>query len=171
MDMERAFYDEFVKWFDEQPAPTAKEIADTIYELKDTFDGEDDDLSTSLEMIIDDLGGKYSGVVDLDLSECEWYYSLHKDWEYCYGGRDETDYSIEAELPKCRVLTMAGGGDHWYNYVVTDKKAYIENKNGWDKLEHIYFSRCGNYVNVEGVNDEYHDSALDDGSLDYLSDY
>ena len=76
------------------------------------------------------------------------------DWSYGYG------FTIkDGEYRIC----MAGGGDHWVDYVMTKNGCFIDNKN--EKKEVFTFVSCpeGNYVKVVSVGEDY---SPDDGETD-----
>ncbi len=81
------------------------------------------------------------------------------DWGWVYGKMCvDTD-----EEYKEVVLCMAGGGDHWENYIMTPTMNYIENKDGRhpqnDKV--LVQSSCGKYVSFQDKDYEFEGDETD----------
>ena len=60
------------------------------------------------------------------------YWEEDDDWKYCYGG------SANSGIKNGRYeLVMAGGGSHWWNYVITKEGVFIEDTHGISKINKI----------------------------------
>tara|TARA_R110000823_G_scaffold102760_1_gene220008 strand:- start:101 stop:385 length:285 start_codon:yes stop_codon:yes gene_type:complete len=67
-------------------------------------------------------------------------------WGWCYGKNKKQNEDEYDEFH----LIMAGGGDHWWNYVVRPNNIYILSKSGYEKIDGILVqSDCGNYLAVK----------------------
>ena len=82
-------------------------------------------------------------------AEGDFDYSEDDDWDCAYGSGWEINDDGYPEW----TIVMAGGGDHWWNYVLRPNGIYKCDKNGYDKLEGRLIS-CpeGTYV--------YHEEAF-----------
>lgn len=64
-------------------------------------------------------------------------YEENDDWDYGYGfSIKDGEYTI----------VMAGGGLHWWNYVIQRDGVYIENTLGKSKINGILVSAEGSYL-------------------------
>ena len=76
------------------------------------------------------------------------------DWAYGYGFTvKDGEYRI----------SMAGGGDHWFDYVMTKNGCFIHNKNGKKKVKTFISCPEGNYIKCVSVGEDYF---LDDGETE-----
>ena len=72
------------------------------------------------------------------------------DWGWVYG-KNIVDAEDEVGEWKDVVLCMAGGGDHWENYIMSPTMNYIENKDGKHPQRNkvLVQSSCGKYVSFQ----------------------
>ena len=57
-------------------------------------------------------------------------------------------------------ICMAGGGDHWFDYVINKNGCFIDNKNEKKKVKTFISCPGGNYLKAVSVGEDYF---LDDG--------
>ena len=84
------------------------------------------------------------------------------EWGWVYGKNivEQEDEETGEEYKEV-VLCMAGGGDHWENYIMTPTMNYIENKYGkYPDSGFLVQSSCGNYVSFQDK-----DYKCDDGEI------
>jgi len=69
------------------------------------------------------------------------------DWRWVYGKMTVKNDDGFDDV----VLCMAGGGDHWENWIMRPSMNYIENKNGFDAQfgKDLIQSSCGKYVSFQ----------------------
>ncbi len=73
------------------------------------------------------------------------------DWAYGYGFTvKDGEYRI----------SMAGGGDHWFDYVMNKNGCFIHNKDGMKKVKTFISCPEGNYTKCVSIGEDYF---LDDG--------
>ena len=73
------------------------------------------------------------------------------DWAYGYGFTvKDGEYRI----------SMAGGGDHWFDYVMNKNGCFIHNKDGMKKVKTFISCPEGNYTKCVSLGEDYF---LDDG--------
>ena len=92
-------------------------------------------------------------VVDADTeSEEETEKYDGDDWRWVYGKTvvDKEDEDTGEEWKEV-VLCMAGGGDHWENWIMTPTTNYIENKDGRCPQGGLLLiqSSCGKYLSFQ----------------------
>ena len=76
------------------------------------------------------------------------------DWAYGYGFTlKDGEYRIN----------MAGGGDHWFDYVMNKNGCFIHNKDGMKKVKTFISCPEGNYTKCVSVGEDYF---LDDGETE-----
>ena len=76
------------------------------------------------------------------------------DWAWGYGYTcKDGEYRIN----------MAGGGDHWEDYVINKNGCFIDNKNGKNKVKTFISCPNGNYIKVIHFGEDYE---LDEGETD-----
>ena len=76
------------------------------------------------------------------------------DWAYGYGFTvKDGEYRI----------SMAGGGDHWFDYVMNKNGCFIHNKDGKKKVKTFISCPEGNYIKSVSVGEDYF---LDDGETE-----
>jgi hypothetical protein len=84
------------------------------------------------------------------------YYQHCDDWVWCYGSKyDQEDQEW--------IYNIAGGGDHWENWIVGKEKCYIENKKGREEVHTFGVSPDGHRMKIWEKDDI--DDALD-GEMD-----
>ena len=81
------------------------------------------------------------------------YWEEDDDWKYCYGG------SANSGIKNGRYeLVMAGGGSHWWNYVITKEGVFIEDTHGISKINKMLVSSPdGNYLIEKDLDYELKD--------------
>jgi len=81
------------------------------------------------------------------------YWQEDDDWKECYGG------SANSGIKNGRYeLVMAGGGSHWWNYVITKDGIFIEDTHGISKINKMLVSSPdGNYLIEKDLDYELKD--------------
>ena len=81
------------------------------------------------------------------------YWQEDDDWKECYGG------SANSGIKNGRYeLVMAGGGSHWWNYVITKEGVFIEDTHGIKKIDKMLVSSPdGNYLIEKDLDYELKD--------------
>jgi len=126
-----------------------------------------EDIAEELEIDKDDeFLGHYVTSIEKIRADKEKYFELKysgDDWGWVYGKMCvDTD-----EEYKEVVLCMAGGGDHWENYIMTPTMNYIENTRGRHPQQGkmLIQSDCGNYVSFQ--DEEDYDCEGDETTCEY----
>jgi hypothetical protein len=75
-------------------------------------------------------------------------------WAWAYGKKENIDDDDDngKTVPNSVDFIMAGGGDHWWNYVIDkDEKVYIRSKDGLNEEsgKMLYQSACGKYLSIQ----------------------
>ena len=79
-------------------------------------------------------------------------YEENDDWDTAYGfGIEGGEYTI----------VMAGGGLHWWNYVIQRDGVYIENTLSKSKINGILVSAEGSYLSVKPTDYKLQDEECD----------
>ena len=92
-----------------------------------------------------------------------WYsehfdkYEDGDDWDEAYG------YTIKDGEYR---ISMAGGGEHWEDYVITKEGCFIDNKEGRKKVFTFVSCPNANYIKVWDTPDMEGGLVLDDGETD-----
>jgi chromosome segregation ATPase len=96
-----------------------EELRDTIKKASKTIEGNKEQLDVDgLRKLLKEAEGDFD-------------YEEEDDWDYAYGSGWEIN---EDGYPEWTIV-MAGGGDHWWNYVLRPNGLYKHNKNGYHKLK------------------------------------
>lgn len=95
--------------------------------------------------------------IETDSEEEECIYDNDDEWRFGYG--------FTSKDGECRI-TMAGGGDHWYDYVIKKNGCFIHSKEGMEKVRTFILSdpeirkdylrvieTCETYTPAEGEQD------------------
>ena len=89
-----------------------------------------------------------------EIKKLKQYKYDRRDWSYGYG------FTVkDGEYRIC----MAGGGDHWFDYVMTKNGCFIDNENETKKVKTFVSCPEGNYIKVVSVGEDY---SPDDGETD-----
>lgn len=83
-------------------------------------------------------------------AEGDFDYGEDDDWDWAYGSSWEINDDGYPEW----TIVMAGGGDHWWNYVLRPNGLYKCDKNGYHKLK-------GQLISCPDGNHVYHKDFMD----------
>ena len=143
-----------------QPNPEA--FAEKIKELKQQAKQEEMYLSAveALKFMDHEWDEEGKGWIDKEESESEEEEELTKyekedsDWAYGYGFTvKDGEYRIN----------MAGGGDHWEDYVINKDGCFIHNGCGESQVKSFISCPEGNYIKVVHIGEDYE---LEEGETD-----
>jgi len=132
-----------------------KQYYEENFDIKEKYDEEPDEIPTKYLnncnytdlRILDDwlLKGKYEKYEMESDEETDKYDG--DDWRWVYGKMIVKNDDGFDDV----VLCMAGGGDHWENWIMRPSMNYIENKDGlhFQRGKVLIQSSCGNYVSFQ----------------------
>ena len=112
-----------------------RDIPETYEELKQAFIAECKQRFEDNELARTKIAEAKKLLEDTEMDVEEYrdlYYEHNDDWVWCYGSMRVTDEDDEDDQEY--VFNIAGGGDHWENWIVTKDKCYIENKKGREEV-------------------------------------
>lgn len=127
-----------------------RDIPETYEELKQAFIDECKERYENIERARDLLAETEEQLEEYK----DLYYQHNDDWVWCYGGWYKEE---DQEWIYC----IAGGGDHWENWIVGKDKCYIENKKGREEVHTFGVSPDGNRMMIWEAEEEWHDGEQD----------
>jgi hypothetical protein len=116
---------EDVLTFLSQQANVIKKLQEKNKELRECVDRNQKEIDRLQELI--DVEGSSSD----EEEKCK--YDNEDEWRYAYGWSLEGGWDPRVGKRECRI-TMAGGGDHWYDYVINKDECFIHSKEGKQKV-------------------------------------
>ena len=98
------------------------------------FKRECDEVKDEIKQLDEKTNIEKTSKQDTDEEELN-YWVEDDDWKECYGG------SANSGIKNGRYeLVMAGGGSHWWNYVITKEGVFIEDTHGIKKIDKMLVS-------------------------------
>ena len=116
------------------------------------FKRECDEVKDEIKQLDEKTNIEKTSKQDTDEEELN-YWVEDDDWKECYGG------SANSGIKNGRYeLVMAGGGSHWWNYVITKEGVFIEDTHGIKKIDKMLVSSPdGNYLIEKDLDYELKD--------------